>query len=172
MDMNKAQVIEAAKTVIAEHKFPLHEVGEGIFFGIMDGREADQMQLALQCEDEPPSINTCVGLIFRIPAERLDAVSRFLHLVNFRLRLGSFQLNFESRKIMFRLPIVLTSGEDAKEHLAALIQTALQTADVWTPKIIGFAMSNQTAAAAAQKAFEPDSHPEWSTARGMKPELN
>jgi hypothetical protein len=174
MNMNKAQVIEAANATFANWRDPLHEDEEGRLKGTLQGKESALVDLTVGCRDEPPRILAGALLVFRIPSERLDATSRFLERLNSKARLGEFHLMRDIRMAVLLLALDVPDGASVEELLIGSIGFLFTTADRWTPKVAEFAMSNEDPAIAAEKALAPAKphQLEWPEVGESRPEFN
>jgi hypothetical protein len=164
MDINKAQLIEAANAAFAKWQVPLHEDEQGHFLGTLVGEESALVDLIVDCQGEPLRIHVAGLLSFRIPLGRLDAISRFLDLVHPRITLRSFHLIHDIRMVACGLGTNVPDGASVEQNLIASLGLVFAGADRWTPKVAGVAMSNDTPVVAAERAFVSTEfrQPEWS----------
>jgi hypothetical protein len=155
MKMNQSEIIEAVLTTFAEWREPLHENQEGHLVGVLLGKESALVDLIIDCQSEPPHINVAGLVCFRIPAGRMESVSRFLDLANSRITMGSFHLIRDIRMTAFGVGIDVPEDTNLEEVLIGCVGLTFTMADRWAPNIAAFAMSEETPIVAVERVFTP-----------------
>ena len=93
------------------------------------------IQVRIICEEDPASLQIIGTLPVKVPAEKFAEAALFLHNLNATLRIGSFQLQTESRIIAFRLPLPVHPEADLAEQFGAAVSMTLNTMNDHLPSL-------------------------------------
>ena len=89
--------------------------------------EAGCYSAGIRCEGGPPLLQLLIDHPVGVPAERIVAMSGFIHEINSSLRMGQFSLDGTEHRIRYRLAFPIQAGAPLEDQFIQALRAALQT---------------------------------------------
>ena len=126
--MNRTELFNEVKSWLEASKISFVSDDESTFRFRVNA-DNGLFELRLLCEDEPATLQVCCPVQVRIPEQKIDETSLFLHNLNTRLRVGAFQFHVEDRVVEFRLTMPIQPEGNLTEQFGQTVGTAVSTMD-------------------------------------------
>ena len=79
-----------------------------------------------------------------VPAAKRNAVGEFLHMVNFNMLLGSFEMDYKDGELRYKLCADFDGEKPSLDAVGDLYDCALATVDRYFPSLAGMLFANLT----------------------------
>jgi len=143
-------IAEALEELFRQKNWKYQKIDKGVYAFRLWGKN-DRYHLGAYIDDSfflsimayPTSI---------APREKLALVAEFLLGVNFKLKIGSFMLDFGSGETIFRTTVELTNDHVEPEVIDRMISRTIFAVDTFTPGLLALIYSDITPAQAIKIA--------------------
>ena len=93
------------------------------------------VQVTLHCEESPAILQVVCAVPLKVPKEKTAETALFLHNLNACLRIGTFYLNPEQRRIVYRLTMPIRPEAELGRQFGEAFGTSLSTWDDYLPAL-------------------------------------